>query len=137
MTVDQITGPQAVELLRRAVAEKGRNHIPASPRGGTGCYYRLFDEYDDGEYVYPKGEPVPICGVGHAFHYAGILGKISGVFNSTTVGALQLEELTTPAAQVFGVFQDAQDSQFTWGQALDKAEAFAVKQGILTAPVPA
>lgn len=126
-----ITGAQAIELLRRAVAEKGRDHKPKLPDVGTGCYYRAFSGVDDnGGYAYPEGEPIPVCGVGYALSYVGLLNKIGPYDNILTIAGMTLDELTPEAEEVFSSFQSAQDSGTDWGMALDNAEATATRLGI-------
>lgn len=141
---ETITGEQALELLRRAVDEKGWDHIPPIPdvpnildiTSGAACFYREFEAYNEGVFRYPEGEPIPVCGVGHALHYAGILDRIGEEHNTLTIGGLALGgTLTTEAIEVFSAFQAAQDMGMMWGQALDSAEAAAVRIGITVGQV--
>lgn len=128
--ITPITGQQAIELLRRAVDEKGRDHRPVSAEGS--CRYRQPVATND-DLIFPEGaEVVPVCGVGYAFHYLGVLGNwiTSPGQNGLTIGGLFLDEVTPEAVAIFGAFQNVQDEGGTWGEAYDYAEAAARGRGI-------
>lgn len=135
-----ITGSQAIELLRRAVAEKGRDHVAKGvARNGTviSCVYRDVLSYDSekGEWTFPEGPATPICGVGYAFSYLGLLDQITGRTNGISVMSVSFDhaDLSGDAVDIFDSFQYAQDAGEEWGEALDNAERTAARLGVLDA----
>ncbi|MGW3992207.1 hypothetical protein ACWEF6_01845 [Amycolatopsis sp. NPDC004772] len=114
-----IDKPKAIELLERAVAEKGADYVdPGSQWGKGGCRYVREDACG--------------CIVGHAYFYAGAtLEQLKGMDNHPDdpgVATLAYDELlpveTTPdAVSAFEVAQRSQDRGESWGTALEKAKA--------------
>lgn len=98
---------QTIELLQRAVAEKGDGHTAA-------CRYQRFEDYE------PTGEPV--CIVGHVFSCLGLLDKAlegDGVYAQREV----IRNSFTPIAlDVLAKAQGVQDEGHTWGEALIAAK---------------
>lgn len=123
---DALTYDDALALLRRAVEEKGADHVyrKRGPQldddggfvSGSGCMY--FD---------PEDHYVPACIIGHVFSYLG-LGyhdlphgcnnlAITGLINDR--GMLVTDEY---AQLLFEYAQDLQDLGRPWGQAVTEAD---------------
>lgn len=104
---------ETVELLNRAVAEKGDDYIDPTSHDFIGCAY--FN--NDGS---------PSCIVGHVLAYAGITAADMGGFNgyaaSFVIRHLQPRLTFTPgAAAVLEAAQRLQDHGTTWRQTADRA----------------
>ena len=123
-----ITATQAIEALRAVVAEAGPDHIYRIPKGYDTCRYVEQDA---------DGQRVPSCGVAKALHRLGVpieeltkwesLSADSmsreGDYLPPAVAALGGRTLTTPGAgRVFYAFQSKQDTNYSWGVALVRAE---------------
>ncbi len=114
-----INGEKAMGLLVQAVEERGRDFIyePVVRKGVHGaCVYQ-----DQG---------TPSCGVGLALHKAGVAIEVLAAMDqvedtSINVVTPELEAggttLTDKAVDVFLRFQEHQDLQLPWGEALDHA----------------
>lgn len=113
-----IDKPKAIELLERAVAEKGADYVdPGSQFGRGGCRYVRDDACG--------------CIVGHAYFYAGAtideLKEMDANPDDPGVDSLAwAEELpietADEAVRAFSVAQVAQDRGKTWGEALEAAK---------------
>lgn len=120
MTVRIDTIEEALELLRRAVDERGEDHVAeryvtTTPDGDAAC-----------RYFSPTGEPG--CIVGHVLHYKG--ATPSEVPEFMGVGALAGRGVLVAPAAVLAVLAEAQGTQDmgkSWGHALDCAEELAVR----------
>jgi hypothetical protein len=125
-----ITKDKAVELIERAVTERGADYVDPGSLGGFGC------KYLDGD--------VPGCIVGTALGLAGAtteqLGamdrhggggyysSMSYLIDSGNLSTLPVET-TEAAAEVFLAAQQQQDSGTTWGEALEVARKRAEELG--------
>ena len=121
-----ITGPQAIELLEQAVQDRGpdfvytqRSKLVPNLGPSHGCWY--------------ERDGVPCCGVGVALRKAGVRINVLSIMDSmdgdTGIIAVAdtLEEygkvaLDTDALAVFAKFQDLQDHETPWGEALAEAK---------------
>jgi hypothetical protein len=120
-----IDGPEALELLKTAVAEKGAGYVYEEPAGSIGCRYADVENDE------------PSCIVGNALHRKGItvatLDEMDRAdlvheddVSSTTISqictldtaALYGFELTDSARGVFATAQAQQDSRVPWGRAV-------------------
>lgn len=114
----EIDAAYAMELLDKAVNEKGWEHVDQNA-GGKGC--RNVEWNEEGT------ERRPSCIVGHALYYAGVtleaLASCDGAVQSTVAGLGQHMdiEVTTNAMVIFHTAQYAQDSGESWGRAITKA----------------
>lgn len=113
---------KAIELLERAVAEKGADYV--DPQAKNVCAY----VNDDGV--------TPSCIIGHAYFYAGATiaqldemdrqGSIEGIVEHAGGEGVLPVETTPEAIAAFMAAQDRQDAGNTWGCALQAAKAVAV-----------
>lgn len=111
-----VTRDDALDLMRAAVTEKGADYVyPADMM----CTY--FSE-----------DAAPACIVGHVFARLGLTAEDLQYNNEGTgvedaVLGLQVHHpdfhVTDDAIAVMAAAQDAQDSRFTWGKALESAVA--------------
>lgn len=112
-----LTREKALELLERAVAEKGADYVYKYPEDISACQY--IDGYGQ-----------PSCIVGHAFKYLSDELGNRDIFTElkdhegfspvdfTLPGVTLLPE----AVSVLGIAQEVQDSmEYTWGNALERA----------------
>lgn len=117
--------PEALELLERAVQEKGADYIDPSAVKANGCEYAT----DDG---------LPSCIVGHVFYYLGVdpskvnNGSVRVVIDNGGIVALSGEYIDDSPTFSYGavsVLQEAQivqDTKGTWGAALAEAKRSAM-----------
>jgi hypothetical protein len=113
-----LTRDKAIELLERAVAEKGEDFVYTSPVRGSGvCQY--IDDSNN-----------PSCIVGHAFKYLSdelgnhdIFAELNEHEGSSAHDIVLPGVTITPkASMVLAIAQDVQDSmEYTWGNALERA----------------
>lgn len=122
-----VDGTRLIHTLREVVAERP-DYVYIAPEGmaanryvGSGCLY-----------VHGTGEAAtPGCGIGALLHRLGIPLDELRRHEGTGAGRLiyDLLNVTGPAANaacnLCDVFQDLQDRRFTWGYALNAAEAWA------------
>jgi hypothetical protein len=112
-----VTREKAIELLEKAVAEKGEDFVYQYPAHIAACQY--IDEYGH-----------PSCIVGHAVKYLSdelgnhdmftMLEEYEG--NSAHDLALPGVDILPEASMVLAIAQEVQDSmEYTWGNALDRA----------------
>lgn len=117
MTVRIDTIEEALELLRRAVDERGEDHVAER--------YVTAPEVENCRYFSPTGEPD--CIVGHVLHYKGAtpseVPEFVGVHTLVTRGVLLAPE---GVVAVLAEAQGTQDVGKSWGCALDCAEEIAV-----------
>lgn len=115
---------EALELLQRAVDEKGENFVyQRSPKAG-GCLY----VHDD----------VPGCIVGHVLHYLGVpldaMSTVEGKWiNQADVTWLLIGcgiSLTYKALRILIEAQFIQDGGRPWGDALAAARRVAMDLGV-------
>jgi hypothetical protein len=112
----RLTYNRAVELLERAVQEKGADYaMPKNEDGGgvVGCVY--FDEKTK----------KPSCLVGHALAYDGFTYEDLGVNNRraiSCVGPELYDRLADRTRRLLVHVQDDQDNGATWGSALEFAK---------------
>lgn len=120
---ERITYRKALNSLKKAVAERGEDHIYKKNRKKKFCAY--FDSETG----------TPSCGVGLALSYRGL--KFSDIANQYTYGGSPLnyagsrnlisvlskqDAYFTPRAQhLLDAFQNAQDRGIKWGEALNEA----------------
>ena len=119
-----ITKTKAVELIERAVAEKGADYV--DPHAGGRC-----------SYANDRVEPTAAgCIVGHALFYEGAtvaeLHELDGLPVSSVMMLIDSEArdalpvaVDEEAARVFMAAQRAQDVGETWGSALERARQAA------------
>lgn len=113
-----------IELLARAVEEKGRDYIDPASDTSDGCIYRK----DDG---------TPGCIVGHVFSYLGILDEIvdgerasrapgTGTAGNNDVQVMHLTDnfLTGGGVYFLEIAQSEQDAGISWGGALDRVHQY-------------
>lgn len=119
-----IDAPEAIELLERAVQEKGEDYVDPNAAEEIGC------EYGDN-----RGNPV--CIVGHVFSYLGM--NPDDVYSGGVRSTIQSEGVrsrnyrfvegapvfTDVAKNVLALAQDHQDQADTWGEALAEAKIYA------------
>jgi hypothetical protein len=109
-TIIKITFDEAVELLDRAVAEKGEDYIYPGSLGNGACWYTR-----DGR---------PDCIVGHVLFWKGVtpeqLERLEGTSAFGLDGWLELDEKTS---QLLWKTQQRQDSGVPWGRAVAEAKA--------------
>lgn len=96
---------EAIELLERAVAEKGGDYK------NPVCV--LFE--DDGP---------PCCLIGHALAYLGVgfehhVSTFAGHYQSYDVRKAGIADLNDEATRVFEIAQGSADSDKTWGETLE------------------
>lgn len=120
-----LTPRDAIELLERAVAEKGEDYVYRPDRTSTDpCFYADYDDYDDYDEVeVPTG---PGCIVGHVLSYLGATPEDLAALDLQQPGATAVCEKLSANADVIGILTAAQDTQDglwanTWGQALESA----------------
>lgn len=117
-----IDADKAIESLRLAVAERGRDYVYSNPDSPTAaCVY--------------ASNGKPMCGVGLALHKLGIpieaISRLDACAGEGPILADRLHhrqpflelgwEFTKSAAKVFAAFQEPQDSLEPWGVALTEA----------------
>ncbi|WP_025157226.1 hypothetical protein [Leifsonia aquatica] len=120
ITIDR---DRAIELMERAVAEKGADYV-----------YDLSDEYGTGIACFYVRGGKPSCIVGHALHYAGVdietlveLDSPAG-YSSTSIESIIENDrvpglsFTAEARAALRTAQSAQDLRETWGHSLDLAK---------------
>jgi hypothetical protein len=128
MSTKRVTLDDALDALRKAVAEKGYE-------------YQYSAEYDHCQYVtLVEGEARPACIVGHALVYLGVpayqlIPQNQASFHSRSFLNLLSDlgyEFDAHVMSAFAAAQRVQDSSFddgvgttTWGSALAAAECFA------------
>jgi hypothetical protein len=124
--LEPIDALRAVELLEKAVAERGEEWV----------YQRVHDPlYDfcgDGVCLYVN-EGQPSCLVGMALVLHGVPVQRLEEINRVGAGALHdhfAEVVAASAAEVFREAQTAQDSGATWGDALSAARSRAADFGV-------
>ena len=115
--MDMLTAETALELLERAVQEKGPDYV--YPKSDTQ------DEDGDGDYVclYRNADGSPSCIVGHVFNYLGVLPKV-GEGRSARQAVMDLGLVTgkwNPTSEILQTAQRDQDAGATWGEALAAA----------------
>ncbi|ATW69427.1 hypothetical protein SEA_IMMANUEL3_76 [Streptomyces phage Immanuel3] len=145
----KVTGAVALNLLRHAVAAKGKDHVYVNPDGKTAgqgeysnpsCYY-VHDVVD------PEGDgfgmkAVPGCIVGNVMHKLGVGFTVMRNEENNTSDSLvdavmvsrherdedgeQKFEFTDTAKRVLRSAQSKQDGGATWGEALEYAEEMYV-----------
>lgn len=115
------TYDQTIELLQRAVAEKGDSYVYEKELGLFPCRYF-------------NNQGTPSCIVGHVFDYVGLLTVIDDSRNYSqvngTIGGSGQRVMPEPIAEAFSdasfvalqAAQDAQDDGKTWGEALIAAK---------------
>lgn len=120
-----ITKANVIELLERAVAEKGADYIDPSTEYDNCSYLNTFDDTSNDK---------PGCIVGHVLHYAGadadLLHRwdanVSGLTSEQIVAADEFElegvMLDLPAFTALMTAQNHQDKSETWGRALEAAK---------------
>lgn len=96
---------QTIELLQRAVAEKGDGHTCM-------CYYA-------GE----GGQPV--CIVGHVLSYVGLLSAAKECDQIGIQPDAIVDQFTPAAISALAEAQHSQDTRHTWGEALIAAKEVA------------
>lgn len=119
MTIE-IDYDKAIELLKRAVAEKGADYVYERPDEALSCVY--------------VSNGAPSCIVGHVISYVApeLLDSIhiweQDAFAETGSGVESLVEhfgaefdMTDEALTALGIAQEAQDMGANWGRALGKA----------------
>jgi hypothetical protein len=111
-----VNATMAITSLIRVV--QGREDYIYDPKG-DGC-------------LYARGG-APDCGVGHALHALGMsvddLEWMDYVVDNTMIGRCPVPPgwyLTSVARKIFAGFQNLQDVDYTWGQALERAQQIAV-----------
>lgn len=112
-----LTREKAIELLEKAVAEKGANFVYEYPEGINAC-----------QYIDEQGHPS--CIVGHAFKYLSdelgnhdIFAEL-GDHEGSSAHDLVLPgvDILPEASMVLAIAQEVQDTMdYTWGNALDRA----------------
>ena len=113
---------EAVELLQRAVAEKGADYVYDPDSANPGSYGCAYFQQDG----------TPSCLVGHVIAYKGLTKGLLGVWNGSDVdllverGFLDLDER---AQWLLANAQNLQDNGKSWGEALDGAIEFAEEVG--------
>lgn len=109
-----IDSDKAIELLRRAVNERGADHRAFTPL-----------ELETGEASCLYFNPVsgqPSCIVGQAFSYLGYnYGDFGDVNGSMIHVVREVVPMTDDAADIFAAAQGVQDQGRTWGDAFDEA----------------
>lgn len=115
-----IDTPRALELLRKAVADKGEEYV--YPHANSGCVNVEYD--DDIEEYYPS------CIVGHALYHAGIDPAVIAEAGADEASVEELSyygiaEFSEDAENVMSMAQLLQDRGFLWGVALKAAERIA------------
>jgi hypothetical protein len=115
MRKKRLTYNRAVELLERAVQEKGADYAMPKDEDGdvVGCVY--FDEETK----------EPSCLVGHALAYDGFTYEDLGVNNGrgiTYVGDELYSRIAQRTRRLLSHAQDDQDNGATWGSALEYAK---------------
>ncbi len=99
---------QTIELLQRAVTEKGDGHRAQ-------CQYQKRD--DEGE---KTGQP--ICIVGHVLAYTGLLNQAREGERVFGLPVSITDQFTPAALEALNVAQLEQDDAKTWGEALIAAK---------------
>lgn len=132
MTTKRVTLDDALDALRKAVAEQGYEYEYRDEHDS--CYYATFVD----------GEAKPACIVGHALVYLGVPAEYlaKSCWNETSaIGALPYGvlrdvgyEVDDNATQAFHAAQLVQDSlnnekDTSWGAALAEAERLADSRG--------
>lgn len=109
---------KAIELLERAVAEKGADYVDPAALAPGGCVYTI------------NGHPA--CIVGYAYFYAGAtLGQLSRLNAFGSIDGVLASDVELPidteieAINAFAAAQEEQDSGWSWGVALEAAKAVA------------
>lgn len=119
-----LTPRDVIELLERAVAEKGEDYVYRPDRTSTDpCFYADYDDYDEVEERVPTG---PGCIVGHVLSYLGATPEDLAALDLGKPGAWAVCENLSANADVIGILTAAQDTQDglwanTWGLALESA----------------
>jgi hypothetical protein len=120
MRKKRLTYNRAVELLERAVQEKGADYAMPKDEDGdvVGCVY--FDEETK----------EPSCLVGHALAYDGFTYEDLDHYNSngrgiTYVGPELYDRLAKRTLRLLVNAQDQQDNGGSWGYALEYAKEYA------------
>ena len=123
-----LTPRDAIELLERAVAEKGEDYVYRPDRRETDlCFYA---DYDDESAYYEfesVGEPTgPGCIVGHVLSYLGATPEDLAALDLQQPTATMVCENLSANADVIGILRAAQNTQDglwenAWGQALESA----------------
>lgn len=117
----KVSFEQAKELIERAIAEKGADHVYVDPHGqvsdgSTSCFYFQPD---------PEGNIVPGCIVGHLFSYLGVrpeqVAEYTGVHGALKAGAPII--LSPEARRFLALIQRYQDRGAPWGTAYANALA--------------
>lgn len=106
---------ETLELLERAVAEKGPDHV-----------YQQHTEVGDGDgamcrYANPDG--TPDCIVGYVLSYVGLLGSGAHLWEGLAGSLLVVQKnFTVEAIQILLEAQITQDNGKPWGEALEAAK---------------
>lgn len=126
MTPSTLTPEQAVRLLERAVAERGKDYVYRAEE-------RKEAEARDGDpaaiacsYAEPDGSPS--CMVGLALSYVGANPVIMEDIGGWAMGVLPDLGVALGTARVFQEAQSAQDMGKTWGVALEAARRRALDE---------
>lgn len=120
---------EVLQLLRKAVDEKGLDHVGMNSTD-EGCQY-----FEDGQ---------PSCIIGHVFSYMGLRQELMGTENTVPIigptYADQLEmhprlatqlrlagipDFTQQALRLMSLAQSEQDHGTPWGQVVDMVETYA------------
>lgn len=118
----ELTFDEALDLLKRAVSEKGEDYVHKGK-----CVY--FSEYD-----VPGETAPPRCIVGHVLAYKGLtradleftndaglpdtLNSMNGVYELAEFGVIKCDSDTVT---LLAAAQGAQDAHKTWGMSLQQA----------------
>jgi hypothetical protein len=111
-TTIKITFDEAVELLDRAVAEKGEDYIYPRSAGEAECLY-----VEDGQ---------PSCIVGHVLFWKGLtLERIESIEGMSAFALNDYDwlDLDEKAEALLWKTQSRQDSGVPWGRAVAEAKA--------------
>lgn len=119
-----VTYEDAVALIERAVAEKGKDFEYEQAKFTSDHDGHAFEDY-----AYFDGEGKPSCIVGHAFSYLGITSEDIGSHNTSTTARpacmfLEREHGFSFDEEAKGLFykaQDRQDQGDQWSVALGMA----------------
>jgi len=113
---DKINATQMIEALRQAVETRGEDYVYKRPVAGGGCFY--------GDQSNPSEAG---CGVGLAIKLIDekVFAKLVELeeLRGFSFPASEISELDIEATMLAAKFQYYQDAEYTWGTALQRAEA--------------
>lgn len=106
---------EALDLLERAVQEKGEGHTYNQERHAGNCYYFEPDSREPG------------CIVGHVLSYVGFTAEDAANLEIENKAVRRFDFPAPGIAAVLGAAQHSQDDGHTWGEALSDARAIAAR----------